>query len=250
MMDVMQTLAKLNSPVVHLCGWSLPVIEQHTNISTSPEADMGVSFSLWRFPRLRVGDGLLCALSSAQWWAFTLTSEWRVCCQAGLLEFTSVCVLSLVSHGFLNLSGKQPSLYASGAAGTRLWLAGFPLSSPVSSHTGTQTGYQPFFVPLIPVWFAIHSPFLIAPSFTARCKQQGRVVGLGCGPALCECSCGQQQGHQSTPWRRFLRSVCGQSPGTCRPGRDGLQSRARPWLNSWSVFKHNSAGAFLIGEWK
>lgn len=46
MMDVMQTLAKLNSPVVHCCGWSLPVIEQHTNISTSPEADMGVSFSL------------------------------------------------------------------------------------------------------------------------------------------------------------------------------------------------------------
>lgn len=46
MMDVMQTLAKLNSPVVHCCGWSLPVIEQHTNISTRPEADMGVSFSL------------------------------------------------------------------------------------------------------------------------------------------------------------------------------------------------------------
>lgn len=55
-----------------------------------------------------------------------------------------MCVLSLVSRGFLNLSGKQPSLYASGAAGARLFLAGFPLSSPVSSHTGTQTDYQPF----------------------------------------------------------------------------------------------------------
>lgn len=46
----------------------------------------------------------------------------------------------------------------------------------------------------------------------------------------------------------FSCCVCGRTPDTCRWGGDEPESWAGPWLNSWSAFKHNGAGASLIGD--
>lgn len=137
LVDMMQTVAKLNCEMVHRCAchWAAHRCLhkprcRHGGFLLSPKVPSAAG---GRWPAL---CSELCTVLSFHF-DFTLSSM----LPARLLEFTSKCVLTLVSSGFLNLSGKQPFLYASSAADTGLWLAGFPLSSLVPSHTGTQTSY-------------------------------------------------------------------------------------------------------------